>query len=157
LLSRRRHPPLPSLSSLSTAHLSPPSLTSTPCSLPAPAERSIRVQPDHAALLSPARRAPTPTEVARPSTDRTPARTRPERALPTSAVTPWRRTKARAPYQDPDQAAVSSAVHFFFASNGDYCRPFSLPPPLLPLPIDERHSWCLKMPPRPLISPRPHL
>jgi hypothetical protein len=34
-----------------------------------------------------------------------------------------------------------------------HCRPFSLPPPLLPLPIDGRHSWCLKTPHPLLCSP----
>jgi hypothetical protein len=122
--------------------------------LPATA-RSTRLAPwaRHAPDSSSRRASPVPRAPCLPSQPSAPRATRtgptPRPAAQASCSTPCAGPR-------PDRAAVSSPIRFFFASNRVYCRPFSLPPPLLPLPIDGRHSWCLKTP-RPLISPRPRL
>jgi hypothetical protein len=100
----------------------------TPC-----AQNGLRARP----TAEPTARRTAPCPCSRPGW--TPTSPEPERAPAPS-------------HQRRGQHPVSSPVRFCFASNGVYCRPFSLPPLLLPLPIDGRHSWCLKTP-RPLLSP----
>jgi hypothetical protein len=122
----------------------------------APPARQTLAGPDRVPGTPPGHPAPGTAERALPVPAPTHSRQATARALVHRAMRPCTQAIRRLKPRRRD-TAVSSPVRFLFASNGVYCRPFSLPPPLLPLPIDERHSWCLKMPPRPLISPRPRL
>jgi hypothetical protein len=147
--SRRRPPGHLSLPLLSH---SSPLLSLLHTSRRAPVERIPRVhaaRPSGCCSQRPHNLAPASTPAWTPETDTA-------RALVHRAMRPC--TQAiRRPKPRRRDTAVSSPIRFLFANNGVYCRPFSLPPPLLPLRIDERHSWCLKMPLCPLISPRPRL
>jgi hypothetical protein len=151
---RRRHlfPPLP----LTDERAPPrPSLSLLPFFLLPAAARSTRLAPwaRRAPDSSIRRASPVPRAPCLPSQ---PSASRATRTGPTTrpAAQASRATPCVGPRPRPSSRV--EPVRFFFASNRVYCRPFSLPPPLLPLPIDGRHSWCLKTP-RPLISPRPRL